>query len=434
MKKLHYALLVTTLTIGQSAHAVDLLTLHEETLSSSPSIATSAADVEMSRARARQSLGDLLPQVSLTAKGTITHYESATTEEDYNGKSYQLSLTQELFNKAKYNDKKASDNRVEEAEEYYLALVATVSVDLLDRYTAVLAAEDVLEQITSEKKLTVSELESQKSKYERQLALLTDVLDLEARFDRLVAEEIAAKNAVAVARASLGELVGYDVTTSLSGFRETFDYAPLEGLDKDYWVSQGLRFNHQLKGLRSKIQASEESIKSATAAHLPTLYLQLTSSRSNIGYENALTSEYESNVASINLNVPLYSGGKTNARVNQMEADFNRNSATYEEKRRQISKNIQEAYLNVSANVASIKASAKAIESAKKSFDAMEKGYKYGTATVIEVLDARREVLKQQIEYRKKQYDYAVNYLNLLSLTGQFNNESINQVNSWLEK
>lgn len=434
MKKLHYALLVTTLTIGQSAHGVDLLTLHEETLSSSPSIATSAADVEMSRARARQSLGDLLPQVSLTAKGTITHYESATTEEDYNGKSYQLSLTQELFNKAKYNDKKASDNRVEEAEEYYLALVATVSVDLLDRYTAVLAAEDVLEQITSEKKLTVSELESQKSKYERQLALLTDVLDLEARFDRLVAEEIAAENAVAVARASLGELVGYDVTTSLSGFRETFDYAPLEGLDKDYWVSQGLRFNHQLKGLRSKIQASEESIKSATAAHLPTLYLQLTSSRSNIGYENALTSEYESNVASINLNVPLYSGGKTNARVNQMEADFNRNSATYEEKRRQISKNIQEAYLNVSANVASIKASAKAIESAKKSFDAMEKGYKYGTATVIEVLDARREVLKQQIEYRKKQYDYAVNYLNLLSLTGQFNNESINQVNSWLEK
>ncbi|MFT2099748.1 TolC family outer membrane protein [Marinomonas sp. 2405UD66-6] len=434
MKKLHYALLVTTLIIGQSAHAVDLLTLHEETLSSSPSIASSAADVEMSRARARQSLGDLLPQVSLTAKGTITHYETATTEEDYNGKRYQLSLTQELFNKAKYNDKKASDKRVEEAEEYYLALVATVSVDLLDRYTAVLAAEDVLEQITSEKKLTVSELESQKSKYERQLALLTDVLDLEARFDRLVAEEIAAENAVAVARASLGELVGYDVTTSLSGFRETFDYAPLEGLDKDYWVSQGLRFNHQLKGLRSKIQASEESIKSATAAHLPTLYLQLTSSRSNIGYENALTSEYESNVASINLNVPLYSGGKTNARVNQMEADFNRNSAAYEEKRRQISKNIQEAYLNVSANVVSIKASAKAIESAKKSFDAMEKGYKYGTATVIEVLDARREVLKQQIEYRKKQYDYAVNYLNLLSLTGQFNNESINQVNSWLEK
>jgi len=434
LNRLHYVLLLTTLTVCQSLQAVDLMVLHKETLASSPSIAAAAAQVEASKARARQSLGDLLPQVSFIAVGTRTNYKSETVEENYNGERYQFSLTQDIFNKAKFNSKEVYDTRVSEEEENYLALVSTVSVDLLDRYTAVLSAEDVLMQITSEKKLTASELKSQKSMYQRQLALLTDVLDIEARFDSLVAEEIAARNMVAVTRSALGELVGYDVISPLSGFNESFKYADIKGRDKDDWVDQGLRLNHELKSLQQKIKAAKAEVKSAGAGHLPTLFLKLEANKSNIGFENSASSVNESNVASLNLNVPIYSGGKTSARVREMQAEFKRTSAIYEEKKRLVSKNIQEAYLNVSANVASIKASAKAISSAQKSFDAMEKGYKYGTATVIDVLDAKRDVLKQQIEYRKKQYAYAVNYLNLLSLSGQFNGASINQVNNWLVK
>lgn len=434
MKKLHYVLLVTTLTICQNLHAVDLMTLHEEALASSPSIATASADVKASKARAGQALGDLLPQISASAKGTRTNYKSRMTDEYYNGESYQLSLTQDIFNKAKFDNKEAFDDRVSESEENYLALIANVSVDLLNRYTAVLSAEDVLSQITSEKELTANELKSQKSMYDRQLAMLTDVLDIEARFDSLAAEEIAAKNKVEVARAALGELVGYDVTAPLSGFSRSFEYVDFEGKDKDYWVAQGLQLNHELKGLNQKIQAADAAIRSASAAHLPTIYLQLSASKSNIGYENSGSSNTESRVASINLSMPLYSGGKTSARTSEMEAEFDRARGLYEEKKRLVLKNIQEAYLNVSANVASIKASVKAISSAQKSFDAMEKGYKYGTATIIDVLDAKRQVLKQQIEHRKKQYDYAVNYLNLLSLSGHFNETSIYQVNNWLVK
>lgn len=434
MKKLHYVLLATTLTICQSLHAVDLMTLHEEALASSPRVAIAASDLKASQARARQALGGLLPQVSFTAKETRTYYQGNRADEYYNGESYQLSLTQDIFNKAKFNNKEAFDYRVGEAEENYLALVATLSVDLLDRYTAVLSAEDVLSQITSEKELTASELKAQKSMFGRQLAMLTDVLDIEARLDNLVAQEIAAKNKVEIARAALGELVGYDVTLPLSGFSQSFEYADFEERDKDYWVAQGLQFNHELKGLDKKMQAAEAAARSAGAAHLPTVFLQLSANRSNIGYENASSADYESNVASINLNMPLYSGGTTTAKANEMTAEYERARGLYEEKKRLVVKNIQEAYLNVSANVASIRASVKAISSAQKSSDAMEKGYQYGTATIIDVLDSKKQVLKQQIEYRQRQYDYVVNYLNLLSLSGQFNESSIYQINNWLVK
>jgi outer membrane protein len=425
---------MTTLTVCQSIHAVDLSVLHKETMKSSPNIAAAASQVEASKARARQTLGDLLPQVSFTAAGNRTHYESGSTSDYYNGERYQLTLTQDVFNKPKFDNKMIYDSRVEEAEETYLALVSTVSVDLLNRYVSVLSAEDVLTQILSEKKLTTSQLKSQKSMYQRQLALLTDVLDIEARLDRLVAEEVSAKNMVAVTRSSLGELVGYDVEDTLSGFNKTLKYVDIKDRNKKYWVEEGLAFNHELKALKQQIKAAKKEVAKAKGGHLPTVFLQLNANKSNIGYENASSSQSKSYVASLNLNVPLYSGGKTNAKQREMQAELKRTNAVYEEKKRLITKNIKEAYLNVSANVASISASVKAISSAKKSYDAMEKGFKFGTSTSIDVLDAKKDVLIQQIEFRKKQYDYAVNWLNLLNLSGQFNEASIYQVNSWLVK
>jgi outer membrane protein len=426
--------MLTTLLVCNNAQAVNLASLHKEMIESSPKITAAVAQVEVSKARARQTLGTLLPQISFTGVGNRTHYESVITEDSFNGERYQLSFTQDVFNKAKFENKTISDSQVVEAEENYLALVSAVSVDLLERYVAVLSAEDVLSQIVLEKKLTENQFKSLKSMYQRQLALLTDVLDVEARLDSLAADEISAKNMVAVTRSALGELVGYDVDSALSAFNHSIKYANIQGKVSSDWVEQGLTNNHELKALRQQIKAAKLEVKKASSGHLPTAFLKLEANKSNIGFENSSSSTNKSYVASINLNVPIYSGGSTNARQREMRAELKRSNAIYEEKKRLVAKEIQEAYLNLSANVATISASDKAISSAEKSFEAMEKGFKYGTTTVIDVLDAKREVLNQEISYRKKQYDYATNWLNLLRLSGQFNVASIYQVNSWLAK
>ena len=64
----------------------------------------------------------------------------------------------------------------------------------------------------------------------------------------------------------------------------------------------------------------------------------------------------------------------------------------------------------------------------------MSRGLEYGTVTVVDVLDAQKDVLQYRNEYSQNKYDYVVNWLNLLRLSGQFNEKSITQANTWLTK
>ncbi|MFT2112633.1 hypothetical protein [Marinomonas sp. 2405UD68-3] len=68
---------------------------------SASSSATSSAQVEVSKACARKTLGERLPQAFFTAMGSYINY----AKESDNGERYQLSLTQGIFNKAKFSKK-----------------------------------------------------------------------------------------------------------------------------------------------------------------------------------------------------------------------------------------------------------------------------------------------------------------------------------------
>ncbi|MGB1237941.1 MAG: TolC family outer membrane protein [Pseudomonadales bacterium] len=434
MNKLNYAILSAALCFGQSVQAADLMSLYQETVKSFPGLDASEAQIEASEARVDQAVGDLLPQVSFTGSRTRTRHESGSTVTDYNGKRYALSLTQSLYDKPKYEYKKLHQSLTQQSKERYLGLLATVSVDLIERYVTVLSAEDVLSQITAEKDLTQRQLDLLRSMYKRQLAVLTDVLDIEARLDGLKAQQIVARNDVATSRENLGELVGRDVVEPLDKFVQELNYVDMSDKPKSYWTEKGIENSHQLKELRENIKSAKTEVSQAKAGHLPTVSFRLEANKSNIGFENSRSADTnKSYVASLNLSIPIYSGGKTSARKREQVAKLRESRAQYEEARRAVLKDIREAYLGVTANKANISASKTAIVSAEKSYDAMSKGLEYGTVTVVDVLDAKKEVLRNEIEFRKNQYDYAVNWINLLRLSGQLDEESITQANAWLD-
>lgn len=427
-----YGLLGVALSLTSNVQAIDLETLYGETIASYPSLAISSARVDAGNARARQALGSLLPQVSAASTLTRTRHQG-TTLSYYNGERYSLNVTQSLFNKEQFDNKKVYDSLAKQDSENYLALLDTVSVDLVQRYVDVLGAEDRLTQIEEEKKLVSRQLESLRSLYKRQLAVLTDVLDVEARLDGLNADQIGAKNAVDISREALTELVGRDVVEPLAPFQQTLNY-PLETeKDRSYWAALALDNNHDLKALQKSIDSARADVSKAKSGHLPTMGLQLSAQKSNIGFENSSSPRTESYVASLNFNIPIYSGGTTSARVLEKRAQLEEAEGRYEEARRTILKDLRESYLNVAANLANIKASRRAIQSAQKSFEAMEKGFKFGTVTVVDVLDAQKELHRYTIEFRQKQYDYAVNWLNLLRLSGQLSVNSIRDANAWLK-
>ncbi len=73
----------------------------------------------------------------------------------------------------------------------------------------------------------------------------------------------------------------------------------------------------------------------------------------------------------------------------------------------------------------------KAVVSAEKSYEAQQKGFEYGTVTVVDVLDALREQYRFRRDFRQSQYEAVLNWAQLLSYAGTLSDKHIQLIDSW---
>jgi outer membrane protein len=432
VKKYYIPFILLLGTGWNIVNATTLSSLYKETISSYPSLIISGAQQAAGKTRVDQARGKLLPQVSLVGSTNRTKFKE-NSRSSFNGEAYTFRFTQSLYDSAKHETKNVYQSQAEQFEDNYNAQLSFISVDLIERYVAVLNTEDLVQEVQAEQELVTRQLQALRSQYKRQLAVLTDVLEIEARLDGLAAQMINATNDVAIARESLAELIGREVSEPLAGFKENFFVGLPHSEALQYWLDKSLASNSELAALKKGIKAAKFDVRQAKSQHYPTVDLELRAQQTNIGNSNAQTQETESYVAAINFTIPIFSGGSTSALTAEKNAMLIEAKAAYESQRRKLVRQVRQAYLNTNANVANISASKKSIVSAKKAFEAMSKGYKYGTVTIVDVLDSQKKVLQRYSQYRQSQYDYAINWINLLSLSGKNSEDNIKTASDWLD-
>ncbi|MAT51265.1 MAG: channel protein TolC [Porticoccaceae bacterium] len=418
---------------GQS----DLVELYFEALGSDPRLLAADAEADIYQAREKYQRGALLPQVSGSAQGTRTGRESPGTggtnvRDYYDGEKYSLSLTQSLYNKPQWEGYRAARN---EADQYAARFEDTenlITVDLVERYTKVLAAEDNLRFVRAEREAAEKQYSQIKARYERKLAMVTDLLEVEARVDRLRTEELNARNQVALAREAMSEMLGRAVDEPLAPLRDEI-FVTWDLSSPDTWIRRGLRDNSALQAAQLAVKAAEAGVRQANGGRHPTVNLQLLAQKSDIGFENAQVPTSEVYVAAVNLNVPLFSGGQVSAQVAEARARLRLATQEREEVERDLRKQIREAYLNAHSAMQRVEATRKAVASAQKSYEARQKGYKYGTVTVVDVLDAAENLYAAERDYRQAYYDLMVEGMNLYRTAGSDAPAKVAEVNQWLE-
>jgi len=431
---LRKTLLVSSLLLATSQlQAAGLMDLYKETLASDPRLAVAAAQAEVGKAQSRQALASLLPQISMSVQLTENKRHPMNGDNTYNGEKYVLSLRQSVYDKARWESKERYDYLAEQSALEYQDTRDGMAVDLLQRYTAVLAAQDNLELIEAERDAISKQLEQLRSRYKRQLSVLTDVLDVEARLDGIQAQLIVAQNDVSISREALAELVGREVTEELNGFARTLGYAE-GGQTLAHWVQLATTNSTLLMSLGAEVDAGRAYVREARAGHLPTVDLSLSAQKSDIGFENSASSKTETYVAAMSVNIPLYSGGNVMAVTDEAHARLVMSEKRREEQKRGLLKEVRESYLNTESSWARIAAAQKAVSSASKSYDAMQKGFEFGTVTVVDVLDALRDEFSYRRDYRQAQYDFAVSRLSLLKASGTLKRSDIEQIDGWLSR
>jgi outer membrane protein len=417
--------------VSASTYALDLAGLYREARLEDPRVLAAYARARSASEQQREALGGLLPQLSAQSNFNRILRKDDAAREIYDNKSYSLSLTQYLYNKTAWEGwqkaKSVTAQKGAQAEDSH----AEATVDLAKRYFIALAADDELELVQAERRATQKNLDRINMLYERQMAKITDQLDLKARVDALAAQEVDARNQVQVSREALSEIVGRRIDERLSRVRNDVALqAPTAPLAN--FVSQAMDANPLLKAYQSGAEAADAAVREGKGGHYPQLSVSLSAQQSDVGYDNTLTPRSDSYVATLGVRVPIYSGGSTSARVRGLYDDQLAAEQDLEGVRRQVVKETTTAYLTAQASVEKMRANKNALSSAQQSSVAAQKAFAYGVVNAVDVLTSVQNEFRARRDLLRSQYDFITNLFMLNRWSGKLNQESVDSVNVWL--
>lgn len=417
--------------VSASTFSTDLMQLYREARLEDPQVLASFAQAQAGKEHQREAMGALLPQLSLNAGSNRIHQENDLVQQSYDSESYSLVLRQYLYNKAAWENYQKFKSLARQSESQALDAQAEAAVELARRYFTALAAEDELELVRAERRTTQKSLDRVNALYEKQMALVTDQLDLKARVDLLAAQEVDARNQARISREALAEIVGRPVKEKLNRIRDDAQLR-VSAQSLENWVREGIALNPALKASESGVEAAGAALRSGKGGHYPTVSLNLSAQETNEGYNNSLAPRTDSYVAGVGVQVPLYSGGSTSARVRGLYQDQLAAEQELEAIRRRVVKEITSAYLTANSNGEKIDANRLALDSAKLSRVAAEKALTYGMVNAVDVLASVRNEFRARRDLLKTQYEFLSNVFTLNRWAGKPPAESVDSVNNWL--
>jgi outer membrane protein len=432
-----FALLL--LVAAAPAQAQNLLEAYQLSLMHDPSLAAARAQYEAAIEAKPQARALLLPQVSAGSEIARNRDEiiesnsliAQTGVARYDSTAYNLSLTQTIFNWAQFSQLKQSDAALFAAEAQYASARQEQLVRVAERYFDVLAAEDGLRTALAEKTAIASQLERARKRFEVGLSPILDVQEAQARYDIAVAEEIEARRLLRFAREGLREVTGRFPET-LAQLRDEIQLKAPEPQDAEQWVQTGLNHNLQVQGAQAQMEIARSEVQTQTGGHYPTLNLV-----GSYDYFDRLESpfggrEQDTGALGLQLAVPLYSGGGTQSRVRQSRYTYEQRQAELEQARREVEREVRNAYDGVVAGISRVEALKQAVKSNRTALATTEAGYRVGARTAIDTLDAQSVLYGAERDYARARYDYLLNTLRLKQASGQLSAEDLAVLNALL--
>ncbi|MFO1375702.1 MAG: TolC family protein [Steroidobacteraceae bacterium] len=432
MSRLLPALLLVMAPALARAGALD--DFYRAVVAADPRLAIASASQDVAEAQRRQALAELLPQASAQASLTRTRQErSGLVDSDpvyYDGERYSINLQQPIFDARRFKLYQASRVRVSQSAHEESGTRSEVRYDTIDRYLAALSAAERLRLARQEEETAATQQAQVESLFKRQMTKVTDLMTVQARADGLRAGRLRAEAAYQVALDALAELAGQPVTV-LAGLEESAVLPPVD--DTLAAVEErAAAVNENVQALRDAAVRAGHDLGAARARRLPVLGLQLAAQRSNIGYENSLLPRTETGVVGVNVTLPLFTGGALSAMVGETRARRRIADLELESGLRQARVATRSAWLQLRSLESQVAAAHRAVESGAKAVEANEKGYRLGVATLVDVLDARRDAFAAERDYADVRHEYLRQWALLAELTGTLDDAAVRRLSALL--
>ena len=413
---------------GQPAVAEDLMQVYRQAMDSDPVLKAAVASREAAQEAKPQARALLLPSVGVSAEQgrTFGIAGSPTGQSSFNSHNYAIGLDQSLYNRGNLVQQRLAESVVGQSDVDLRNANNQLILRVSQGYFGVLAALDNLTYATAEKNAFARQLEQANRRFEVGLATITDVYDAQARFDAAISQEIDATNRLADARESLRQLTGQEYA-QLNLLSERMPLALPKPNDAEVWVRMALDNNLQLLSAGFSVDQARQNIQLQKAGHYPTLDLQA----SRVNLDNSVTDTSSSQVG-LKLVIPLYTGGAVSSRSRQAAYTYEASRQNLENLQRDTVRTVRNAYRGQETAISQIKALDQTRISTRSALEANQAGYEVGTRTIVDVLDAERNVYLAARNHAAARYSYIANYLTLRQAAGQLSETDVTEINGWL--
>ena len=444
-RRLPLALLLS-LAFASASQAQSLVEIYEMAKGYDASYQAARAQYEANLAKADQGKAALLPTVGLSSEVTradreITYSPASggTKIPDYyyTSQTAGIKAVQPLYRPANLATYRQSQKGLELAE----AALSQADQDLIVRvsqaYFDVLAAQDSLTFVRAQKAAVAEQLASAKRNFEVGTATITDTREAQARYDLVIAQEIAADNDLRVKTVALELLVG-KAGLKPRGIKTDGELSAVDGQGVDSWIAQSEQSHPAIQKARADLEVAKLETEKAVAGHKPTLDLTLeygnqkninaTTLTANPGVDQKITS----GSAKLSLVLPLYAGGATENRVRETTALEEKARLDLEGAQRQVAQATRTAYLGLQSGLGQVKAYEAAEASSQVALDANKLGYQVGVRINIDVLNSQSQLYQTKRDLAKARYDVLVGQLRLRQAAGVLKADDLQPLNKLL--
>lgn len=432
---------VAGLILATHAGAADLLSIFQEARVQDAQYAAAKAQFIATQERLPQGRALLLPNANFEAG-----YNYNRTDIDYDSNAFQsgtrnydaynagVRITQPIYRRQNSLTYDLAKTQVLQAESQLNLAGQDLIVRVSQAYFTVLLARSNLTTVVSQKIAVAEQLEQAKRNFVVGTATITDQREAQARYDLVVAQEIAARNDLEVGQRALEVLVGRSVDDELAGLILPITLSAPQPTDMKAWVDQGYQSSLEVLLARQSLEIAQQEVERQRAGHQPTLdavgsltYTDQGSSSFGVG------SSTQAAVIGLQLNLPLYQGGAISSRTREAAAQQERARQELENARRTVAQKTREAYLGVTSGLAQVSALEQAVASTQLQLESTKLGQEVGVRTAVDVLNAEQQLALARSNLYQALYSTILSQLRLKAAVGRVAENDLADVNQLLK-
>lgn len=421
--------------ITNFAHAMNLLDAYEAALQHDPIYRSALHENEAGQQAEIIGRAGLLPNLSVTHaqnknSGTL-NTTNGSQPLNFDGQVSTLTLRQPLFNLEAIAGYQQGKAKADSSRAKFLGHGQELLVRVVEAYVETLLAQDRVSIAETE----LAALEELKRVNERMLqkgeGTTTDVLETQSKHALAQAKIIEAKDELEIAQLKLEALIGQKIT-QLVRLDHTFSSHAIQLPDGyDTWQALALEQNAELVMQRHNVVSGKEEIKKNHAGHLPRVDLVASLQKNKRGSFVTQGLDAEFGTIGIEVNMPIYSGGRVNALTTQAVANHARAEAELDAATDKVLVELRKQYNLLISSVKRIESLELAVKSAELLVEATQKSIRGGVRINLNLLDAQQQLHTSRRDLAQARYNYMLAYLRLQLAAGTLAFDDLRKVASY---